>query len=314
MANFQGESSALQKTDIYNRHPESDMIHVSQIIGAIRTDKFSWRAPSPPHIHVPQITEDFMVQLPTEHFTSGPDENFNDIMKEITDKFKPILPTEDWKYVWRRQAQQVIPFLYLGPSSAARDIKFITQEKITMLLAVRDTAIAQARLISGDKVAHSLGIEAATVDVAGHMGLIAALPEAINMINNHIVSVYKKSNGSILGKVLVFCESGNERSPAVVAAYLMSTYGLDTIAAIQLIQSQRFCVSLDDGFKWLLCNYMEILAARKEVRSAAHTSSISTEALLEVLKRKREQNPDIEMTQDDDEERFCGRGGYMPFR
>ena len=43
----------------------------------------------------------------------------------------------DWKYEQRHQAQRILPFLYLGPVAAARDVAFLQRSGITMVVAVR---------------------------------------------------------------------------------------------------------------------------------------------------------------------------------
>ena len=47
----------------------------------------------------------------------------------------------EWKYEQRHQAQQILPFLFLGPVAAARDVAFLQRSGITMVLAVRNTLV-----------------------------------------------------------------------------------------------------------------------------------------------------------------------------
>lgn len=224
----------------------------------------------------------------------------------------------------RRQAQPILPFLYLGPSAATRDIDALKREGITMLLVIRNTMTAAARLLSGERVANQLKIVATAVDVDGNTELIAAFPRAIKIINDHLISAYRQRNFGGLdvpnttspppsGKVLVFCESGNERSAAVIAAYIMAMHDLDVVGAIQFIQSQRFCVAFDDGLKNLLYNYQQLLEARKSV-SAGHAQLRAPNV---GAKRARDDSveEDTYMDLDDasDRERFRGRGGFAAF-
>lgn len=183
----------------------------------------------------------------------------------------------DWKYEQRRQAQQILPFLWLGPVAAARDSGFLQKSNITMVIAVRNTLSAQARLL-GSKPAKALGIQSETIDVAGNPELIAAFPRAIEMINLHLSKASQSrsamSNGNgvsdVRGKVLVFCETGNERSAAVVVAYIMAMYSVQCVKAIQLAQAQRFAVSIDDSMKHLLQTYESMLKAKRDVLSAGN--------------------------------------------
>lgn len=220
-------------------------------------------------------------------------------------------------------------FLYLGPSAAARDIELLKREGITMLLVIRNTQTANARLLSGNKVAAQLGIQSAAVDVEGNQELIAAFPKAVNIINNHLIWSYRQSLNTPNfppGKVLVFCESGNERSAAVVVAYLMNTFGADIVTAVQYVTAQRFCVALDDAMKYLLHTYQDILQAQRGVSSAPVAPPVNhapnTQRYLLVpnqpMKRGREEaaideDDDMDLDYDDDRERFAGRQSFTPF-
>jgi serine/threonine/tyrosine-interacting protein len=281
--------------------------------------------PSPPHIHIPQAPEDQQLILPAYNGMNY-DLDEREILKVITRNHNVVVGVRDWKYEMRRSAQAIQPFLYLGPSSATRDLDFMRREGVTMLLVIRNTMTAAASLLSGEKVARELGIEAAAVDVAGNQELIAAFPRACKIINDHLISQFRQVMGKDTpysgsntppGKVFVFCESGNERSAAVVAAYLMSMFNLDLISAIQYVQSQRFCVAFDDGLKNLLLNYEELLNAQRCVSAAKMTAQIRSVPSNAKPKRRRGEDSDDDMEMslnNSDEERFAGRGGFVPFQ
>ena len=148
-----------------------------------------------------------------------------------------------------------------------------------MVLAVRNTLSAHARLL-GSKVAESMGLEVKAIDVAGNMELIAAFPRGIEIINTHLTEVYQQqqqcketANGvqPRMGKVLVFCESGNERSASLVVAYIMAMYSKDLVTAIQIVQAQRFAVAFDDSLRHLLATYESILKAKRDVVKDSRT-------------------------------------------
>jgi serine/threonine/tyrosine-interacting protein len=274
---------------------------------------------------VPQAPEDRELVLPAYNGISCALEE-REILKLVTQNHKVVAGVKDWRYEMRRSAQAIQPFLYLGPSSAARDLDFLRREGITLLLVIRNTMTAAVRLLSGEKVATELGIQAAAVDVAGNQELIAAFPRACKIINDHLIFRFREGMaknttnpdpGSIQGKVLVFCESGNERSAAVVAAYLMNVFALDLISAIQYVQSQRFCVAFDDGLKNLLLNYEELLKAQRCVSAASMTPQANSVRNHAKPKRRREESSgdDMEMCLDNsDDERFASRGGFVPFQ
>ncbi|MCJ1464978.1 hypothetical protein MMC07_003593 [Pseudocyphellaria aurata] len=248
---------------------------------------WSYRVPSPPRIVIPppvlnasglpdlHIDQDSSLSVENNGFGKA------EFLKTVTyDNFIVNNSYIEWRYEQRRLAQQVLPFMYLGPVSAARDLDFLQNSRITMVLAVRNTMSAQARLLES-KAATDLGLEIQTLDVAGNQELIAAFPRGIEIVNAHLSAMYKAQQSKLLegamsgkspssppGKVLVYCESGNERSACFVAAYIMAMYSMQLLKTIQIVQSQRFCVSFDDPSKILLQTYEAILQAKRDVFQA----------------------------------------------
>ncbi|EMC96502.1 hypothetical protein BAUCODRAFT_44632, partial [Baudoinia panamericana UAMH 10762] len=179
----------------------------------------------------------------------------------------------EWTYERRREAQMILPYLYLGPMTAAKDEAFLRGDKghagapggITMVLGVRQKHSFESKLMTGAlRKAQEAGIECHTVDLASNQDLIHNFPQTTALILDHMTRTPHATGG--LGKVLVVCESGNERSAGVVAAYLMETHtDVDYIKAMQLVQAQRFCANFDDAMKRLLQGYWDILRATREV-------------------------------------------------
>ena len=288
-----------------------------------------FKPPSPPHINIPPLREDRDLALPP-YDGSIVEADFGDdksrqIIRFVASQGRIAATSNDWKYESRRQAQAITPFLYLGPSSAAKNIAALKEEGITMLLVIRDMRSAASGFLSGKKVADQLGISHATVDVDGNAQLMhTGFSKAIKIINNHLVSKHQEHTGSqtfsslcpfgkpnIGGKILVFCESGNERSAAVVAAYLITMYDLGLVEAIQFVQAHRFCVAYDDGLKHLLMNYRDILLARKSVLATRNLSALDPK-----VKRTRDEVDDdesMDLDDADDEARFRSRKGFIPF-
>ncbi|CAI7642772.1 unnamed protein product [Penicillium pancosmium] len=147
------------------------------------------------------------------------------------------------------------------------------QHGFTLLLAIRNTHSAHARLVSGDKAAAELGILADTVDVLDNQELISTFPRAIRRINDHVAGTDVPSTAipslrddpSRMRKVLVFCESGNERSASVVIAYIMAMLNMETVPATRMLQQRRFCISIDDAMTRILLSFESILAAKRDV-------------------------------------------------
>jgi serine/threonine/tyrosine-interacting protein len=323
------------------------------------TSAYTHSIPAPPRILVPPPAWApnalALLTLQNPHSPVSDEVRNTEFLSRVTsgDFSAPKSPLE-WRYEWRRRAQRVLPFIHLGPIGATKDRDFLKHEGITLLLAVRDTRSAQAKLLDGKKVAAELGIASLAVDVDGNQELIAAFPHAVRLINDHLSEVYTQhcqaqalptvANGHLItdcghtrtGKVLVFCESGNERSAAVVAAYVMTMYGLDLIRAIQVVQSQRFCAAFDDDMKNLLFSYMTILMAQRDVAQSAgipvwavgpESDNKASHAMGQrfsrgvsrAAKRSVDKAYDTEMECGDvegqiDRDRFDKREGYAPFQ
>ena len=249
---------------------------------------YSFRVPSPPRIVVPPpaLNANGVPDLHVVHNSAFDFESSGfanaEFLKTVTyGNFLDVNNMLEWKYEQRRMAQQILPFLFLGPMSAARDRDFLQREGITLVLAVRNTMSAQARLL-GSKAAQELGIDTRTIDVAGNQELIAAFPRAIEVINSHLSAMYQHAQTRVCpatfseqdhrsaapGKVLVFCESGNERSATLVTAYIMAMYSTDLVRAIQIVQAQRFAIAFDDSLRNLLSTYEIILKAKRDVVQA----------------------------------------------
>ncbi|KAL9594779.1 MAG: hypothetical protein Q9219_006838 [cf. Caloplaca sp. 3 TL-2023] len=247
------------------------------------SQSWTFRPPSPPRLMVPPPDLDHKQPLSLHIINDDIDFDPNgfgnrDFLKTVTYDDSSIgQNTYNWRYEQRWTGQKILPFLFLGPIAAARSRDFLLQNGITMLLAVRNTKSALARLL-GSKTAHDLNLPYATVDTAGNQELIAAFPRGIEMINTHLSEIHQQSQcrpttdkGSAPGRVLVFCESGNERSAAMVVAYIMATYSVDVINAIQFVQARRFAIAFDDPTRLLLQTYDSILSAKRDVlRSMGH--------------------------------------------
>lgn len=280
-----------------------------------RADIYTFRVPTPPRIVVPPpaLNSDAVPDITlsalnnSHHFLSSV--NYNNLVSSNA----PL----DWTYERRREAQTVLPFLCLGPMTAAKDEAYLRKEGITMLLGVRQKHAFQSRLMdSALTLADRLGIERHTVELANNQELISSFAANNKLINLHLTRIFEATDRKRLGKVLVFCESGNERSAGVVAAYLMETHAnVDHIKAMQLVQAQRFCVNFDDSMKRLLEGYWDILRA---TRGVAETGSMMPRPASNRAKRglERDDDGDDSMGGDDmdDYERFQERGRFAPFR
>jgi hypothetical protein len=243
--------------------------------------EYSYRLPTAPRIVVPPptLTTD-MPGLSLSGATGGDaDMSFlNELDLEDIVQKNTLL---EWAYERRRQAQMILPWVYLGPMVAARDKDFLEREGITMVLAIR----AQANSMTGAmQAATQICMEVGSIEAPSFHSLTPKFPDAARMINTHVSHVRQHSlettGQPTLGKVLVFCESGNEKSAAVVAAYLMQALNnIDHIKAMQVCQAQRFCVNFDDVLKNILSSYWDIICARRSI-AASHAQTSQQNGLV----------------------------------
>ncbi|EHY57817.1 hypothetical protein HRR83_005271 [Exophiala dermatitidis] len=178
-----------------------------------------------------------------------------------------------WRYEMRRTAQVILPFLYIGPSSAARDSEFIKTTGITLLVAVRNAASVKTRpsFLDPARFSSGAGISTLTFDFESPYDFIRNVRGTIKAMNDHLTKTCIKTPPEdvhdVAGKVLIFCESGNDRSPVMVAAYLMVVFGVSAVSAIHMIQSQRFSITMSDEMKNVLMDFQEIIEAERQVSS-----------------------------------------------
>lgn len=316
--------------------------------GAMPTAPYSARPPSPPSVVIPTpiMTDasECIKIVPTYNNVDPASLSVGDL-KIITQNHKEQLAQDSafgWTYECRRTAQPILDFLYLGPSSIARDRKWLRDNGITMLLAARDSRHAGVHLMANLELVQELGIQAEYVDVANYNELIHAFPSAIRKINDHMLNVFRGQRltntnvqlgdekmaiptGEIRrGKVLVFCETGNDRSAGVVVAYLMSVFGMSMVEACQFIHFKRFCVGLSEDLRFLLRSFEDILVAQRTVHR--HELSFLPNPVHHSPSLAKKAKRDFRDTLDDDDEmggtdettaadyeRFNNRPTFVPF-
>ena len=231
-----------------------------------------------PTIPIGKLEEGATFTIPSTGFTTSASPRYGnpafiELLRSVCGAER-IHVAYEWKYDMRWQAQSILPFLYLGPGSSARDENFLRQAGITLLVAVRHASAAKARpsLLNPEAMASKLEIASMTLDIDNAYELRTKLAKSIKIINDHLEESCTVRPPSTLddvkGRVLVYCETGSERSPVLIAAYLMVVCGHDAVTSLQVIQSQRFCLSSTDSMKEMLLSLGEYLDAEQEVAVA----------------------------------------------
>ncbi|KAK5113688.1 hypothetical protein LTR62_003315 [Meristemomyces frigidus] len=314
-----------------------------------KTSSYSYRVPTPPRIVVPPpaLNDDALPDITLSALQSAPFLNAVNYSNLVSSN--AVL---EWSYECRRKAQMILPYLFLGPMTAAKDEMFLRngaeligdgkvgggikrtplngavahgrvkhniEGGITMVLGIRQKHCFESKLMHGAlRIPQSMGIVCETVDLASNQDLIHQFPQTTALINAHLAQYYTLHNR--LGKVLVVCESGNERSAGVVAAYLMETHmDVDFIKAMQLVQAQRFCANFDDAMKRLLQGYWDLVCAKRQVAATTHEvgggGGDMIAGVVGKAKRRLQRDEEDELmggVDEDDVERFGGRS-FAPF-
>lgn len=163
----------------------------------------------------------------------------------------------DWSYSMRREMQEIIPGLYLGPYSSAMRSKceYLLTNNITHIICIRQAVEAHF-------------IRPNFPETFKYMVLDIADAATENIIQ-HFAKVKKFLDDCWLsgGKALIHGNAGISRSAAVVIAFIMEKYGLTYKRAFLLVQRKRFCINPNEGFAQQLKEYEPIYQAKRVLQN-----------------------------------------------
>ncbi|KAJ3284566.1 hypothetical protein HK104_009874 [Borealophlyctis nickersoniae] len=169
------------------------------------------------------------------------------------------MDAHDWRYEMRREMQEILPGLWLGPFSVCKSLELLKEKKITHILCIRDSK--EGHLVKvmfpNDFVYHIIQVSDSPMQ-----NLIPYFPDAKNFIDQAL------GEG---GRVLVHCNGGISRSPAFVVAYVMESQRWDFTTAYSFVQNKRFCMNPNEGFKYQLKEYEPIFKARENITGLNYT-------------------------------------------
>lgn len=187
---------------------------------------------------------------------------------------KNFYPSSGWNYLMRRNMQEVIPGLFLGPYSCALEQchNNLLEQGITHIVCVRD--ISEAHFIRPQLDQNFTYL---TLDIAdSKMESIIALFSAVNKFINE---AFKKKS-----KVLVHGNTGISRSATLVVAYVMETYNLSYVQALKLVKEKRGCINPNESFTAQLYEYEVLYKTKKFFELCGQSSKMR-----ETVKRKHDE-------------------------
>jgi len=164
-------------------------------------------------------------------------------------------PDTDWTYIKKREAQEVIPGLWLGPFGAARDQEFLKRANITDALVVR--APEEARIIA-PKYPEFI-----------HYEILECCDSPFENIIRYFPSV-KQLLDLVLGRggrILVHGNAGMSRSAAFVVAYVMEKFNLSSDMAHHYVLTRRHCISVNEGFRNQIREYEMLHKVQSQINS-----------------------------------------------
>lgn len=155
----------------------------------------------------------------------------------------------EWKYEMRRECQEILPGLILGPLQAAKSLDVLQGLGITHVVCIRDAKEAFSVKPRFPDVFRYLVVDLADSE---EQNLIRYFPTAKAFIDNAI------QDG---GRVLVHCNGGISSSPAFVIMFVMQHFQISWEDALHYVQNRRYCISPNSGFITQIKEYEPIYKA-----------------------------------------------------
>ncbi|KAI0072030.1 phosphatases II [Panus rudis PR-1116 ss-1] len=183
---------------------------------------------------------------------------------------------EEWSYEMRRQCQEILPGLYLGPMQASKSLETLQSLGITHILCIRD---AKESFSVRPRFPELFKYMVLDVQDNEDQNLIRLFPGAKEFIDNALASG---------GRALVHCNGGISLSPAFVVMYVMQHFNLTWENALQLVQNRRYCISPNGGFITQIKEYESIYKASRAVRAFPPQQRVVS------ARRKRDDDDDDE--------------------
>lgn len=176
----------------------------------------------------------------------------------------------------RREMQEIVPNLYLGPYATANKNKlgYLESIGITDIICVRHTAEANFIKPNFPEKIRYLVLNVADIYTEN---IIQYFPQ---------VKAFIEDSFARNGKVLVHGNAGMSRSASLVIAYIMEKYGLPYRDAFVYVQQKRFCIHPNEGFVQQLHEYEPMYRAKL---SFEHSYTPSESGM---LKRKFTEDPE----------------------
>eukprot|EP00842_Homolaphlyctis_polyrhiza_P001970 jgi/Hompol1/2774/HPOL_006156-RA len=180
----------------------------------------------------------------------------------------------------RREMQEIIPKLWLGPYICAKDPAKLAELGITHIVCIRDTNEQHLiRPLFQEQFSYYI-IQVSDSPLQNLIPFFSGCSQYID---------HAFTQG---GSVLVHCNGGISRSPAFVVAYLMEYHNFTFGDAFQIVQNRRFCMNPIEAFKFQLKEFEPLIRARQ---SSTNNEQPDTSLSRGTRRRHQDEEDDEEM-------------------
>ncbi|KAL4073131.1 protein-tyrosine phosphatase-like protein [Scleroderma yunnanense] len=156
----------------------------------------------------------------------------------------------EWRYEMRRECQEILPGLLLGPFQASKSLETLQSHGVTHIVCIRDQKEAFSVKPRFPDHFRYLVLD---VEDNEEQNVIRLFPQADQFIQQAL------DQG---GRVLVHCNGGISLSPAFVVMFVMRHCHLSWEDALHLVQNRRYCISPNGGFLTQIKEYESIYKAK----------------------------------------------------
>lgn len=174
----------------------------------------------------------------------------------------------------RRECQEILPGLLLGPFVASKSLETLQSLGITHIVCIRD---AKEAFSVRPRFPQQFTYMTLDVEDNEEQNLIRLFPAAKKFIDDAI---------SRNGRVLVHCNGGISLSPAFVVMFVMQYYNMSWEDALHTVQNRRYCISPNGGFLTQIKEYEAIYKASLALEESPYQNSNN------VSRRKRDDDDD----------------------
>ncbi|PWN49892.1 phosphatases II [Violaceomyces palustris] len=157
----------------------------------------------------------------------------------------------EWRYEMRRDCQEIIPGLYLGPLESSKSLTKLQSLGITSVLILR---APHEEPFLRPRFPEELTYLILQVEDKEVENLIRIYPS----VRGFLLSEMAKG-----GKVLVHDDGGISRAPAVVVMFIMEQRRMTYESAMAFVQSRRYCMHMNQGFVWQVKEFESIYNAEQ---------------------------------------------------